>query len=821
MAIRILSSENVKGQLNVKDTQDTVFDSGLSVTRSLTTQTGYINIVGGAFNFNAPASISTKFRSNGNELIRIESDGDFWLRQVGKKLYFQNSAGSAPYIKNSGEDASTTPYGRNLEFYTDSYKRIEIDYAGTTTFDSGSNNVVAVFKSTDTETQVNFVDSTGFASIRSRNDFRFYVGGSSLIRAMDIADDGNVGIGVTGPIYKLVVAKDGGTIASFQDTTNSNGVQFTGYSGNIDIKGYADTADTWVDLGIRSTAGTQLYLKTDGNVGIGTDSPQTKLEVNGGLVKIVENSNTAFYGGDYVRVFGTQSYGFRNSAGSAIAQISLTGNSYFNGGNVGIGTTSPDSKLEVAGGSTGIRLSNVGDSGAYDSVEMTYNGYNSGTPEMKFRPTQTPGSGIVNSYFRFINSNGSSTTANNNANVTIDGNVGIGTNSPNAKLHIGPDSLVSGYTPDRSTLAISDITNGGQLIIRGQSPRIWFDGTAGGNAELFLDGSKLNILSGRPDALGSSRLYIKADGNVGIGTASPGAILDVSYGISASQTAIINLNGDNGAAAELVMRAGGDDGGTIYNRRAAIRYYSNQISTTTAQWVNGVSMTQATGDDNFYFNNSGNSTVLKLTQARDAVFGGNIYLPQSPGAVQGNGYPYTTYLGSGANATTTYIQAGSTFKTEIKLVGGDVGDFINFTAGNTERMRIQSDGNVGIGTTSPIAQLDVAGNTNQHHSVSTSNNGTWRSMINLGTVGWLDQTYSAGRVKIYGSENGNTNVSYCEYYVLRSSSGYHIQQIGTRLDVGNTHGQIEARISGNFLQVKNVANSSLGLVRAVLSAMKN
>ena len=90
MAIRILSSENIKGQLNVKDTQDTVFDSGLSVTRSLTTQTGYINIVGGAFNFNAPASISTKFRSNGNELIRIESDGDFWLRQVGKRLYFQN-----------------------------------------------------------------------------------------------------------------------------------------------------------------------------------------------------------------------------------------------------------------------------------------------------------------------------------------------------------------------------------------------------------------------------------------------------------------------------------------------------------------------------------------------------------------------------------------------------------------------------------------------------------------------------------------------------------------------------------------------------------
>ena len=77
------------------------------------------------------------------------------------------------------------------------------------------------------------------------------------------------------------------------------------------------------------------YRNIRDRLGIGTNTPATTLEVNGGLIKIVENSNTAFYGGDYVRVFGNQSYGFRNSGGSSIAQISLTGNSYFNGGNVG------------------------------------------------------------------------------------------------------------------------------------------------------------------------------------------------------------------------------------------------------------------------------------------------------------------------------------------------------------------------------------------------------------------------------------------------------------------------------------------------------
>ena len=46
-------------------------------------------------------------------------------------------------------------------------------------------------------------------------------------------------------------------------------------------------------------------------------------------------------------MFGNQYYDFRNSGGSTKARINVNGNSYFNAGNVGIGATSPNTKLHV------------------------------------------------------------------------------------------------------------------------------------------------------------------------------------------------------------------------------------------------------------------------------------------------------------------------------------------------------------------------------------------------------------------------------------------------------------------------------------------
>ncbi|KKK46865.1 hypothetical protein LCGC14_3160970, partial [marine sediment metagenome] len=102
----------------------------------------------------------------------------------------------------------------------------------------------------------------------------------------------------------------------------------------------------------QSAGTTRFYIDNSGNVGIGTTSPSTNLEVkptsagHGIVVRESDDGNNA------VVVGGLGGGGFVNILNDGATVISFTnsGTSFINnGGNVGIGTTDPDSKLEVNG----------------------------------------------------------------------------------------------------------------------------------------------------------------------------------------------------------------------------------------------------------------------------------------------------------------------------------------------------------------------------------------------------------------------------------------------------------------------------------------
>ena len=670
------TDDSLRFNYNGSGNDEITIDSSGNVGIGTTSPLALLSVGSGSLaDTNVPVQISTSGGTS-QRWFGVNKDGSYGLLMGYLNGGSIGDGGAGAYIRNITEDplyfmvsnsdlAMTILANKNVGIGAESpVGKLQVSLPAYTNEDTNSQQAIfGVDSGYGVRIGYNETDNKGYINVLKPG-----VAWGSLILQEDV---GKVGIGETNPAHKLSIKATDDTrgilvnntlTTSYAEVALKASREFRMGTGNS--ASATDARDRWYVYD--ATAGThRLTLDSLGNFGIGTTSPQTKLEVNGGLVKIVENSNTAFYGGDYVRVFGTQSYGFRNSSGSAIAQISLTGNSYFNGGNVGIGTTSPSYRLQI--GIAGSLIDSIR-IGSYAVAKNTrqYIGYTRAD------------SGL------FEESGDGDTPS-----TVLSGVAGI--------RIVNTTGTITSSKADNSVQLLTHIYNGGSRVA----------------------------------------LHASYNGNVGIGVTGPVTKLHVS------NTAVIN-DAYGLALVENTSTGSGSAANSALNIKS--KYGTSQFM----QWEN-----------------------------------------------QG-------------------LRIGSRI-----LDNSSVGD-VYFTAGaDSVKMVVKAGGNVGIGVTSPIAQLDVAGNTNQHHSVSTSNNGTWRSMINLGTVGWLDQASSAGRVKIYGSENGNTNVSYCEYYVLRSGSGYHIQQIGTRLDVGNTHGQIEARISGNFLQVKNVANSSLGTARAVLSAMKN
>ena len=554
-----------------------------------------------------------------------------------------------------------------------------------------------------------------------------------------------------------------------------------------------------------------LYVDTaNDKVGIGTTSPSEKLEVSGSnalSIKLSRNNTDATYvttlTNNYSSTLGTElksgTYNILthgNSTGTALnftngaMTFDFRNSEYMritDAGNVGIGTTSPgsgyayDIKLDIVAPQLGgiplrlVRDSSIVNYGAMialaakNSVSeiITYGAITGGIID------STDGSEDGYVSIRTIKAGVEA----EKVRVDENGNVGIGTVSPGVKLEVDTNSTFAGAAQFGNS-------TGNRLYILNDDGgnRIQLDAISSGGA------SNLIFSNG-----GSEAMRITSAGNVGIGTTSPGTILDVSYGANASNTAAINLNGANGAAAELVLRAGGDDNGTIYNRRAAIRYISNQISTTAAQWVNGVSMSQTTDDDKFYFNNSGNSTVLCLQQNGNVGIG-----TTSPDArLDVNGGLNSTHaIFSGQDGRGLKLSTENTLNNDDGVVYDaqtSTGKHL-FKVSGAEKMRIDTSGNVGIGVTGPLDKLDVS---NGNIRISQTGNvaaqlilNTYQSALGNATYKWfVEQTTSANSYS-FQIGNGTTPYLHINSVLFGAAAG--------NVGIGNTSPNHKLDVTGDI-----------------------
>ncbi len=302
---------------------------------------------------------------------------------------------------------------------------------------------------------------------------------------MRLDNNGNLGIGTTIPV----------------SNTNYGGLSLNGTSGGVFslMTNGLETGRVQEDgngLSINEIASLPIMLLTsdvermrvlaNGNVGIGTPTPQYNLEVHGqenvystttpmtaataNQLTIREATNNPAY---------SLALGFFDNAGayySGVIQSTNAGSGSSlllnpNGGNVGIGTTSPATKLDVFGSGGTPSLST--DNGLFQ-VGQTYNhlqiGADNNVPyEIWLQTKDSRNIGV--SYPLSLN--------------PLGGNVGIGTNNPASKLDVkGPDTsstTLSFRVTDSSTNQLFAIDDSGVASVGNSS------GTGDASAQFAAD----------------------------------------------------------------------------------------------------------------------------------------------------------------------------------------------------------------------------------------------------------------------------------------------------------------------------------------------
>ena len=333
-------------------------------------------------------------------------------------------------------------------------------------------------------------------------------------------------------------AEDNGGAGS---TTNIHGVRGEAYSDNStsDVNnmygGYFRSVNVSDTGNIAAAHGCYAEIEIPANTGdhYGT-SYVFRAEYDNNDVNTAQTNTTYLFYGNYAGIKPTTAYGIH---------IDDDVPNYF-GGNVGIGTNSPDTKLDV--------------SGTIKTETITY-GNNQDLPYLIAGSTSYTGAttnwGTYGIQHRFkSNSGGTSrvtidTTSGEAFCVNNSGKVGIGQSAPSHLLHIGSTSNVLGGTAGDQLLNLriqSDTANADHLdfTTRRTSTGLSVDWTnAAQRIQRKVDSSQMGYIQfGHYDSGTNNGLitfgeneseYVRIDGvgNVGIGTASPSTKLDVNGNI--------------------------------------------------------------------------------------------------------------------------------------------------------------------------------------------------------------------------------------------------------------------------------------------------
>ena len=539
-----------------------------------------------------------------------------------------------------------------------------------------------------------------------------------------------VGIRTTNPSFPLEV--DGGT------------------GDGIKIKaGNTSNDDSFL---IANSSNTTLFLVDGGGkVGIGTNGPTQKLDVNGNVTanRYYSSISTTFYldpsdSTTAARLAGGLEIGY-GSAGEYRIEVGegRTGNGYAYVDLVG-DTTYSDYGLRI------IR----NNSGANTSSQFIHRG----TGTLNFKNWDAANMTFDTSNIERMR-------------ITSAGNVGIGTTNPGAKLDVNNEVQIDTYSAG-TTIA----HNAGYIKLLSDAKTGWAPGDEFGKIEFYNrdtsgigarnaasiravnntgNGSSTTTFEGELafytslyNTAEAEAVRIDSAGNVGIGTSSPGGKLEINGG-----TGVATSGGT------LIVRQDGDtssDGIALTSSNAiSHRMYKNASGTFL--------MGPSTDADAFALDSNGAVGIGTTSpSAKLHVSGGTMRVDNTapllalnstssfPTVIvqaeqQGSASPPMGQLRWDRNPGLVGVQLNyynGTTENSLRLDGS------NFRVINngSERMRINSSGNVGIGKTSPNAKLDINGGVriaNDTSAASASNVGTLKYYTS-GNNSYVDMCMQTG-----------------------------------------------------------------------------
>jgi hypothetical protein len=317
----------------------------------------------------------------------------------------------------------------------------------------------------------------------------------------------------------------------------------TSYLGSVTLNADNITVNNVVskdgNLSFFNSSGSEkMRIVQNGNVGIGTTSPNTLLHVYAVSNPSIQLQSGATGGGDFE--IKSPDAGSRidfnaGAGGSNLMTFNITS------GNVGIGTIAPNAKLQINGPRAttfgkDLHTSITGGGGYTNDYVQLGIGYTTGATIppviIAAKTVLQTGQTTADLIFATRPNHTGVDAPQERMRITADGNVGIGTTSPDSLLHVqGGD------------IAINTSTGEQKLRFRNDAGQ-WFimtDDSGGGD----IGFGTLGIWDGTTGGTGAVMVFQNKTGNVGIGETSPTSTLHVLNNLGTGETARFRNDASN------------------------------------------------------------------------------------------------------------------------------------------------------------------------------------------------------------------------------------------------------------------------------------